>query len=152
MDNETTELSLYETLVSVMQAIDETKVVEFEILSQNRARYKDLLFSFDAVVGYAKDLRLIEYRVEDKYYERERGARKVIFIYRYGEHPAGTDGIIRREPGDPSGNWERFFPSPGGLQTDLLRNREARDRGRSNNQGAGGDYLPPTQPKTKLLE
>lgn len=135
------DLILYNALKSLVADLGEMQVVEFEILSQNRAKYREFLFNFDAVVGYAKDLRLIEYRVEDEYYEREKRARKVIYIYRYGTHPDSDERIIKRRESDPSGFWERYFP--GVVQNDILQLSQGRNRGREDNQDRGGNYLPP---------
>lgn len=136
-----TEVVPYQALQAMMKGLGDGAFVEFEIISGNRARYADMLFRLDQVIGLARDLRLIEYRVED-YYDRDHlKSRKKIYVYRYGTHPDTDERIIKRGPKDPSGGWERYFP--GGIQNDLLQLGQGRNKGGEDNKNRGGNYLPP---------
>lgn len=129
------EIELYRGLQAMLDGLSDGAVVEFEIISENRARYMDLMFQFDIVVGYAKDLRLIEFRTEDTY---GYGSHKIIYIYPYGTHPKGTVGIVRREPGEPDGGDARFFS---GMPVPVFRSSKIGDTSREDNPGRSGNYL-----------
>jgi hypothetical protein len=139
------DLVVYNAFYAMLRNLEELDHIEFDIISGNRARYKNMLFEFDAVVGYARDLRLIEYRVEDEYGYR---AHKTIFIYRYGTHPEGTAGIERRGPNDSSGGWERSFRN---MSPTVYKALTTGNWGGSDNPGRSGRDLPPRDSETKLL-
>ncbi len=146
-----TDVTPYQALQAIMGSLGDGDgaFVEFEIISGNRAKYADMLFRLDQVIGYAKDLRLIEYRVEDYYDRDQRKSRKTIYVYRYGTHPDTDERIIKRGKSDPSGHWERFFPE--GIQGNLLRSGKSGDSGGKDDQSGSGNNLPSQHPKTGLL-
>jgi hypothetical protein len=142
------DLILYQALQAMVDGLNDGAIVEFEIIAGNRAKYAGMLFDFDRVIGYAKDLRLIEYRVEDHYERDMARSRKTIYIYRYGTHPDDDQHIIKRRAGDPSGHWDRYFSKS---QVDLLRSGASGNRSGEDNQGRGGNNLPSGNSETKLL-
>lgn len=96
-----------QALERLLEALGGSHRLEIEILSRNRGLHRDFLFNLDAVLGYAKDERLIEYKILDTF---GPNAGKMILVYPYGEN-ADTPDIIRRRPGDPAGDWKRYFRS-----------------------------------------
>lgn len=138
------EVGLAEAFEVLLDGVGETRRVEIEIISSNRGQYSDLLFDFDKVIGYAVDLRLIEYRVEDEYLGE---AKKKIIIYPYGEN--GDDPtIIRRESEAPSNHFERFFR---GSESRIFQARQRSDSGRARYASRDQDDLPAKESETKLL-
>jgi len=148
-----TELELHRGLTAMLDSLGDLERIDFEIVADNRAKYAGMLFDFDKVVGYAKDLRLIEYTIEDIYERNLARSRKIVHIFRYGTHPTGDPGVIRREHGDPSGHWDRFFKDyQFGKSKHLLSDGARSDRGRENHAGGSGNDLPSGESQAKLLE
>lgn len=140
-----TELLPYQGLELVLYNLNGVDHVEFNLTHDARIYYQDKVFQFDAVIGYARDLRLIEYRVEDK---PGFHSEKTIFVYRYGTHPDGTFGIEKRGPHDPSGNWQRFFRD---MPQQVFQRLTQGDWSGTDNPIGSGPDLPARKSKRKLL-
>lgn len=139
------ELVRYQALQGLVQAVGELRRVEIEIIGENRGRYLDQVFEIDRVLGYAKDLRLIEYVTKDVF---GYGNKHVIIVYSYGENDDDTPGLVRRRPGDPSGEWARFF---GGMPAPVFQKGQPGAGGPPGYGGGGGHDLSAGDQEAKLL-